>query len=496
MDLIKEISNTFSKKNHRNFIKFFTRKRPDSSRKDVKVFEELSSYYSNNKLSKLSFKGDPNYHAIRKRISKELINFLNVENSELLHHNNREGMLTLAKYFIDFKKYSHSLEILNKEEKIADKSNDYLINLKIQRLKLEILPYSSDGDFNAIKKKIFILQKKQSKVDEFQLYFIQMKNLFINKIKNGNVNFSLSEYQKSLSEFDNLKNEINDPQIHLKNIEIIRVEYAIEKNFSDLAIILENYYSELKFDLDNFNYQPFYANIEYVMSYTYLDIRNFKKSKTHLNNLHLLMSKEDKIFYTYLGRYTAIDSFIKVFDYKIKDATEVIQNTISQYAEKLKVREILNLTLNLSAILLISQEPKNAVKVINQLNKSDAFYKNNMGREWMLRKEMIRALILIELKHIDLAEKILNAIKQKNNDLFSSKQYMLVSPYITALEKYINEPENTDVSQLKEVEKVFDFKKEKVFRDPRLIMFFAWLKAKYTKKNTYSVLIKEFESLD
>ena len=84
-----------------------------------------------------------------------------------------------------------------------------------------------------------------------------------------------------------------------------------------------------------------------------------------------------------------------------------------------------------------------------------------MGREWVLRKEMIRALILIELKHIDLAEKILNAIKQKNNDLFSSKQYMLVSPYITALEKYINEPENTDVSQLKEVEKVFDFIEQK-----------------------------------
>ena len=81
MDLIKEISNTFSKKSHRNFIKFFTRKRPDSSRKDVKVFEELSSYYSNNKLSKLSFKGDPNYHAIRKRITKELINFLNVAKS-------------------------------------------------------------------------------------------------------------------------------------------------------------------------------------------------------------------------------------------------------------------------------------------------------------------------------------------------------------------------------------------------------------------------------
>ena len=41
MDLIKEISSTFSKKNYRNFIKFFTRKRPASSRKDVQVFEQL-----------------------------------------------------------------------------------------------------------------------------------------------------------------------------------------------------------------------------------------------------------------------------------------------------------------------------------------------------------------------------------------------------------------------------------------------------------------------
>jgi hypothetical protein len=36
--------------------------------------------------------------------------------------------------------------------------------------------------------------------------------------------------------------------------------------------------------------------------------------------------------------------------------------------------------------------------VINQLNKSDAYYQKNMGREWVLRKEMIRALIFIESK--------------------------------------------------------------------------------------------------
>ena len=85
MDLIREISSTFSKKissTKKNFIKFFTRKRPSSFRKDVKLFEELNIHYNSNSYKKLSYKGDPNYHAIRKRITKELINFLILENSE------------------------------------------------------------------------------------------------------------------------------------------------------------------------------------------------------------------------------------------------------------------------------------------------------------------------------------------------------------------------------------------------------------------------------
>ena len=41
-DLIKEISTTFSKKTQRNFIKFFSRKRPSSFRKDVKLLKNLT----------------------------------------------------------------------------------------------------------------------------------------------------------------------------------------------------------------------------------------------------------------------------------------------------------------------------------------------------------------------------------------------------------------------------------------------------------------------
>ena len=156
----------------------------------------------------------------------------------------------------------------------------------------------------------------------------------------------------------------------------------------------------------------------------------------------------------------------------------------------------MNLLLNLSALLLINHDYKQANKLLNEFNKSDAYYQKNMGREWLLRKEMIRSLILLELKHIDLAEKALSSIKQKYADLFLSKQYKMVLPFIKALEKFINEPQEIDFKELNSLEKKFDFQREKVFRDPRLIMFYAWLKGKYTNQKTYEVLLKEYNLLD
>ena len=95
-----------------------------------------------------------------------------------------------------------------------------------------------------------------------------------------------------------------------------------------------------------------------------------------------------------------------------------------------------------------------------------------------------------------MAEKTLISIKHKYNDLFASKQYKMVFPYIKALERFINEPQTIDLKELKSLEKVFDFKREKVFKDPRLILFYAWLKGKYTNQKTYDVLLKEYKLLN
>ena len=76
MDFIRESILTFSEYDRQEFIRFLSRKRPSSSRKDVEVFKELYGFYTSGKVKDQKRKGDQNYHAIRKRLSKEIEAYL------------------------------------------------------------------------------------------------------------------------------------------------------------------------------------------------------------------------------------------------------------------------------------------------------------------------------------------------------------------------------------------------------------------------------------
>tara|TARA_Y100000385_G_scaffold278120_1_gene326021 strand:+ start:185 stop:1330 length:1146 start_codon:yes stop_codon:yes gene_type:complete len=375
------------------------------------------------------------------------------------------------------------------------KKKDFLLNMKVQRLKLSILPYYPSVNFEVIKKKTLELQFQQAKVDEFQLYFVQIKNMFIRKIENGEVNIDNDIFKKAMEQYDNIKDYINHPDIHLKIIEIIRAEYAVTKNFNSLSKIIVSYYNQINFDQFTKSSSETIANIEYIMAYTFLEIRDFKFVKQHLLNLKKLMNSNDKILFNYLGKSVAIESFTNVFEESPKKGINLIENTFLNYRTKIPIREKLNLTLNLTGFYCVIQDYRKANQLILSLNQSELYYLKNMGKEWVLRKDMIRVIILIELKHVDLADKLINTIKRSNSDLMNKKQYKMVYPFINAIDKYIKSPFEVNLAFLEEIEELANLNKQKAFRDPRLIIYYAWLKSKYEKKKVYDILSEEYHQL-
>ena len=118
-----------------------------------------------------------------------------------------------------------------------------------------------------------------------------------------------------------------------------------------------------------------------------------------------------------------------------------------------------------------------------------------MGREWVIRKEMIRAIIQLELNNIDIAENIVLNIESKHKELFQKKQFMLVKPFIIAMKLFINNPERATEDALNQIEIEGGLDKHKMFRDPRLIVFYAWLRGKFSNRDSSTVLMEEFAKL-
>ena len=497
MDLLKEILITFSSKKKREFEKFLVRKRPSEDRRDITVLNELFQYYNSPKKEKLVQRGKQKYHAVRKRLTKELIRFIILQNaSNELSAKDSEGFLNLAKHFKELNKHDVAWFLLEKEEKKCEQTKNYLLNMKIQRLKLEILPYFPQADFDVIKNKLLELQQAQAKEDEFQLYFIQIRNMFAEKLEKGDVEFSSPIFAKAIEQYSNIKNEKNTPKIQLKIIEILRAEYGVKKNFVGLAKELKDYYKQLNFSQEErISFSNSMANIEYIMAYTMLGIRDFGEAKNHLENLKRLMEKSDLVNLNYIGKYIAISSFLKIFENKILEAIFLIHDAVEKYGVKMPEREINNLKLNQAAYHCLVREFKLSNKILLVFNKSDGYYQKTMGREWVIRKEMIRAVVQLELNNIDIAETIVLNIEFKHNELFEKKQFMLVKPFIVAMKLFINNPEKATEEALDQIESEGGLDKHKMFRDPRIIVFYAWLRGKFSNRDSSTVLMEEFTKL-
>ena len=104
---------------------------------------------------------------------------------------------------------------------------------------------------------------------------------------------------------------------------------------------------------------------------------------------------------------------MNIFENSLDEGITLIEDTLNNYENKITLRERLNLSLNLAAYHILEQNLKIANRIINEFNKSESYYQKNMGKEWVLRKQMIKSIILIDLKHIDLAEKVIKGIKTK-----------------------------------------------------------------------------------
>ena len=129
------------------------------------------------------------------------------------------------------------------------------------------------------------------------------------------------------------------------------------------------------------------------------------------------------------------------------------------------------------------------------MNKSSGYYQKNMGREWLIRKDMIRVISQVEIGNIEISLNILKNIRKQHKEMLKADEYRLALHFVDFVISYLNDPINIRIKDLDDFFIKFNLVKTKIFEDPKLLAFYSWMKARLLKKKLYTILLNEYNEI-
>ena len=115
-------------------------------------------------------------------------------------------------------------------------------------------------------------------------------------------------------------------------------------------------------------------------------------------------------------------------------------------------------------------------------------YTKKVGFIWVIKKNLLEILLLIELDYIDLVESRLNSFRKKHGAHLLAHNEKRIMDYVNLVAAYYHNKQSIQSEGFeKKLDAILniDNKEEDLFA----ISFYAWLKSKMESKNTYTTCL-------
>jgi hypothetical protein len=231
-----------------------------------------------------------------------------------------------------------------------------------------------------------------------------------------------------------------------------------------------------------------HLQVLYYLANTYFRIKNFELSASYLDTMHSNMSLENKkygsVFYP---QYLLLKNLLLIYTGKNDEA--VMKITLFDFEKyKNKTDYTLDLKLTLVVALFFKNNYKEALKTLQDFYHSDYWYIEKMGYVWVIQKNLIEILLLIELDYMDLVESRLNSFKRKYTVHLQEHNEHVVLGFLKLMTSYYYKTEDIYSETFKnKVDNLLDVKRKDT--DVFTISFYAWIKAKIDKTEVYKTSI-------
>jgi len=482
MNRIVAIINTLSTEERLDFLYYLERKNRRGDVKNIQLFKLIEAGETNDLDIKIYGKPAKNtYHALSKRLQDALIDF--VASKSFSEEASEEleilKLLLASRIFFECEQPKIGFKTLIKAEKKALELDLYGILNEIYHTKIQ----HAHLDARLVLQEVLLAANINMQLfkKEYQLNMayatIQVQ---LKEIKNKPIGAIVKE---AFANFDiKIDSTLNYKSLY-QLISITSVVAKEQSNYYAIAPFMVEVYTILQNKKKTAEKHLFYhIKILDLLATNSFRNKQFNDAVKFVKQMEDEMKKNGE---KYLNRFLDRVLVLKALNYNFTgDYTKALNLLQSGSKSSLDVKLVLIMC------LFQQKEYSKAYNIYKKLNHSDTWYLKKKGRIWLLKKNILEILLLIELDKLDLVLLRLQSFKRKNKSLLVETGQERALIFIQLIRYYYENPNSVTTLAFKEkVESSFDWigvEKEDIF----VMSFYAWLKAKMEHKDIYNVTLE------
>ncbi|MBL4623745.1 MAG: hypothetical protein JKY42_01170 [Flavobacteriales bacterium] len=499
MDNLAEIIQTLSTENHKEFRIFINRNKSKKKRKDFELYQILkaNTILKPQEIIQTLYPDSKNtvaYHALRKRLLTHLTDFLVFKRLEedTTAASVIMGLHSLASYLFDHQNSRLAWKHLKRAEELAIANEQFELLNSLYNLMIEKANTDFAEELHSILEKRKINKTKVEEEERVNIAYSLIRKK-LNEHKAGKKNLNFDTIIREILQSFSLETIINQrPKILYKIMTITRSAIIATKDFYSFEPYIIAQFKQVE-KLQGFSKSNHYykVNLLYMIAHVLYRNRKFEASLQYLELLLSDLMKYDALYFKGLfHKYTLLNASCLAFLGKNKVAIEITEDFIENHSNDIPEEARLNALINLMIYNFQVEDYKKSIKWVLQIQHTDQWCEKKMGKEWVLKKNLMEMILQYEMGNIDIVLNRIRSFERSNERILKRPLYHSVNNFLQLIKEIVNNPLIADSPEFQERVRSTLVVKPHEQEDLQGMGFYAWLKSKIVKQPYYEVLVE------
>lgn len=498
VDYIKDIILSLNDDDVKEFRTFIQRQRSKKQRMDLQLFEILLQDKSRKarEICTLLYGDDKNmnaYHSIRKRLLKQLMEFLVLKrmDDDTTSASYIMGLISVSHFLFENNQSETAWHYLSKSEELALKNEQYdlldnIYNLQIAHANSKSAPPIETIITNWNTNKQLADEDERANVAQMIIKYNLEK-----KIKEEVALDLHTEIEKVLDQYKLDNVVFKRPKLLYNFLTIVRSATLASKDYTSFAPVIIDLYNETqRNDLFKKKDHFYKLSILYMICHVLYRSRNFNLALKYLETFKKEMESHKRSHYLlFYPKYILIYASVKSYNGDNEESIKVLEEALPSVV-KHSLTDAINIRLNLAVYLFQQEKYSETLRTLVQFEHNDSWYAKRMGTEWVMRKNLIELLTHFEKGNTDLASSKIQSFKKNHKKTLQLPIYSRIKTFLGFIQDCIDKPYWVASNEY------FEYVDNTLERWPlesedlQAMAFYCWLKSKMLKKGYYHVLVE------